>query len=159
VPDVPPSEPGADAMTLHFVVAGVPQPQGSTRAFMRPGMRYPVVTSTTKGLHSWRHLIATEAARTGIALQGPIAMRAAFYLPRPKSLGKKTKPHLTRPDLDKLVRSVGDALSGVCYRDDAQIVDLHVWKHYAGVGEPPRVEISLTELRDVCENQSSLALA
>jgi hypothetical protein len=48
--------------------------------------------------------------------------------------------HVKAPDLDKLARSVFDALTRVVFHDDAQVVDLVATKRYATVGEPPRVE-------------------
>jgi Holliday junction resolvase RusA-like endonuclease len=38
---------------------------------------------------------------------------------------------------------VFDALTGVVFHDDAQVVDLVATKRYAAVGKPPHVEISV----------------
>lgn len=62
--------------------------------------------------------------------------------------GKRGAPHRppVRPDLDKLARAVGDALTGVCYRDDAQVVNLCAAKYYvmpSGRLSAPGVEIRL----------------
>jgi Holliday junction resolvase RusA-like endonuclease len=46
------------------------------------------------------------------------------------------------PDLDKLIRSVGDSLSGTVIRDDSRIIAIHAQKLYAdsrGVGAVIRV--------------------
>ncbi len=58
---------------------------------------------------------------------------------------KASAPKLptTAPDLDKLCRSIGDALAGICYLNDSQIVDLHVSKFY---GESFRTEILIEDL-------------
>ena len=45
-----------------------------------------------------------------------------------------------KPDLDKLARAVGDALTGVAYRDDAQITRWHLQKRY---GEQAGTEITV----------------
>lgn len=37
-----------------------------------------------------------------------------------------------RPDLDNLVKLVLDALNGVAYADDSQIVRIHAFKKYSG---------------------------
>jgi len=135
---------------LSFTVFGVAQPQGSARAFMPKGARFPVVTSDNPQLKSWRHLVAVEASRAlkgnGVLLEGAVGVAATFYLPRPKSLGAKTRPHVTRPDSDKLARAVLDALTKVVWGDDSQVVHLSVSKHYAGVGESPRAEIVITDI-------------
>lgn len=61
---------------------------------------------------------------------GPLAMRLGFALFRPKSAPKRVRFPATRPDLDNLAKAVKDALRGVCYRDDAQIVQLDLRKDY-----------------------------
>jgi len=134
---------------LSFIVYGVAEPQGSARAFMPKGAKFPVVTSDNPKVKGWRQLVAEAASRTldgpGHLMDGAVGVQAEFYLPRPKSLGKKDKPHLTRPDSDKLTRAVLDALTGVVWRDDSQVVGLVVTKAYAGVGESPRAIITVME--------------
>jgi crossover junction endodeoxyribonuclease RusA len=135
-------------LVLSFTVYGVAQPQGSTKAFMPKGARYPVVTSDNPQLKGWRQLVAegASAALQGVGMNtdGPVSVEAHFFLPRPKSLGIKTKSHLTRPDIDKLSRALLDALTGVIWRDDSQVVTLLVSKKYACLGESPRVDITVT---------------
>lgn len=137
---------------LVFTVYGVAQPQGSAKAFMPKGARFPVVTSDNPQLKGWRQLVAHAASHAlhgaGMLADGPVRICAAFYLPRPKALGGKPKAHLTRPDVDKLARAIGDALTGVVWRDDAQVVQLKVTKQYAGVGESPRAVIAVTPLSE-----------
>lgn len=135
-----------------FTVFGIAQPQGSAKAFMPKGARFPTVTSDNPQLKGWRQLVAQSASAAldgaGMLLDGPIRIVAAFYLPRPKSLGMKSRAHLTRPDVDKLARAIGDALTGVLWRDDSQVVQLKVTKAYAGVGESPRAVIAVTPLTE-----------
>lgn len=50
-------------------------------------------------------------------LTGPVSVFMLFYL------GEKRDSH-GRPDLDNLVKAVKDAMTGVVYRDDSQIVEL-----------------------------------
>jgi Holliday junction resolvase RusA-like endonuclease len=49
----------------------------------------------------------------------------------------------TRPDVDKCVRAVADAITGIVCRDDAQLVIVHAEKHY---GEPPCAHVVVDEL-------------
>ena len=51
------------------------------------------------------------------------------------------------PDLDKLVRAVGDALTRLAWRDDSQIVAWHAYKHYATPEHPVGARITIQELR------------
>jgi Holliday junction resolvase RusA-like endonuclease len=63
----------------------------------------------------------------------PMILRAVFWLPRPKSLPKNVLYHTKKPDLDNLIKACKDALSGIFFRDDSQIIHLDVEKRYAVV--------------------------
>jgi Holliday junction resolvase RusA-like endonuclease len=100
----------------------------------------------------WKALVAQVAgdAMAGRELmRGPLAMTLRFVVRRPKGhYGKRgllpSAPPFptTKPDLLKLARGVEDALSGVVYGDDAQIVRELLIKEY---GEE-RVEIIVREI-------------
>lgn len=134
-------------MLISFTVYAKPEPQGSSRAFIPKGWKRPIVTSDNKGLKSYRQqvsIVALEAMREARALEqipskAPMSLTLRFYFKRPKSKSKKATPTV-RPDIDKVCRAVGDALSGICYQDDSQITSLHAEKYY---GEPERTEIQV----------------
>lgn len=131
-----------------FEVFGVPQPQGSARAFMPKGRgRFPVVTSDNPKLKGWRREVSKAArqAYRGAPMEGPVRVVAAFYLPRPKAL-RGDRAHVTRPDADKLGRAIGDSLTGIVFRDDGQVTQCKFTKAYTGVGESPRAVIAVTPL-------------
>ncbi len=68
-------------------------------------------------------------------------LEITFKLLRPKSVSAKKRPDpITRPDLDNLVKAVKDALNGVLWRDDSQVIELEAKKIY---GNPPGVEIEV----------------
>ena len=152
--------PEARGMTaLTFTVIGTAQPQGSARAFTytrRPekgggiGAR---VDSDNPKLKGWRRTVAVEAQRAITAARrgpstGPVGIVAHFHLPRPKYLRDRTQPHITRPDADKLARGILDALTGVIYVDDSQVVSLSVTKHYTSVRDVPRTEIIVAPIQE-----------
>ena len=131
-----------------FAVYGLAVAKGSTRAFLPKGAKFPVVTSTARNLKEWENLVrfaAQEHCGRDWSLDGPKLLTLHFSLPRPKSLAKKKAPHLKKPDLDKLVRAVNDALTGILYHDDAQIVSILASKEYAHVDETPRVHITVKD--------------
>ena len=121
--------------TLTFEVLGVSQPQGSSRAFVNNGRA--VITSSNPNLRDWRNLVAREA-REAMKGDAPfdcsMRLRIAFWLPRPKSV-KRAEPTV-KPDLDKLVRAVLDGLTGIVYRDDAQVVAVEAEKRYVEPSVP-----------------------
>lgn len=52
----------------------------------------------------------------------------------------------TRPDCDNVAKAVLDALTGVLFVDDNQIVGLAVRKYFGAIGESAHVRIGLTAL-------------
>jgi Holliday junction resolvase RusA-like endonuclease len=126
---------------LSLTVYGIPIPQGSTKAFMRPGAKHPVVTSDNPKTKPWRQAIvdATREQMAGSApLDAPVRLGVTFYLPRPKSAPKRVVEPAKLPDLDKLVRAVGDALTAAgVWRDDAQVVGIQARKNFAGGERDP----------------------
>ena len=101
-------------------VIGTPEPQGSSRAFMHKGR--PVITSANRKLRPWRaRLDASFSARVGdrTPMIGPVSVTMTFRMARPKAhtgahgltpSAEHAAPD-TRPDVDKLVRAVNDALT------------------------------------------------
>lgn len=114
--------------------AGVPQPQGSTKAFARKDGGRPIVTSDNAKNKPWRAVVATELAKHVDAVEkvAPIEVHLDFYFLRPASHRKRNPPqHVTKPDADKLIRSCLDAMTGVVFRDDSQVVLVSASKQYA----------------------------
>ena len=74
-----------------------------------------------------------------------------FYMSIPKSKPKKWRERAARneekctvhKDLDNLAKSVLDALTGILWKDDSQIVKLVIEKVY---GEIPRIEMEVHEI-------------
>jgi crossover junction endodeoxyribonuclease RusA len=132
------SEPSPPALELF--VSGRPAPQGSKKH-----VGNGVMLEMSKAVAPWRTTVAWHAAQAHrtAPLDGPLRVEFAFVMPRPTSLPKRkaTPPHIKRPDLDKLARAVMDALTGVVWRDDSQVNDLHPTKRYAELDEQPGVHI------------------
>jgi Holliday junction resolvase RusA-like endonuclease len=144
---------------IHFRVNGIPQTKGSAKAFMRPGMKFPVVTNDNAKCKPWQAGVTQAAAEAmrGEPWRGPVKLTLNFYLPRPKGhfgSGKnadKLKPsapdfHITKPDADKLVRAVKDGLKGVVYGDDSQVQQFVAAKWYVSPLHPCGVEVEASEL-------------
>ncbi len=53
--------------------------------------------------------------------------------------------HTKKPDLDKLARALKDALKGVLYHDDAQVVVLLARKVYAAETAAPCAEVTVAD--------------
>lgn len=140
--------------TLRFTVPGVSQTKGSTKAFIPKGWTRAIITNDNPKAKAWAQLIAEAAAAALVETKlqpfdvGAVILDVWFYLPRPqKFLAKKYAgidvPHTTRPDADKLLRCVKDALSQVVWRDDSMVVDAYAHKRFCAVGEFPRADITV----------------
>lgn len=161
--------------TFRLTVHGEAEPAGSKKAFMKPGMRYPVVVDANANAKGWKRQVAAAAAELHLdeLLEGALAIEIHFFGIRPKGhygtgrnagVLRDAAPLFptVRPDIDKLTRGVLDGLTGALYRDDAQIVRKYAEKHY---GTPPRVEILVTVIEQqtvgtmVADDQLALAAA
>jgi Holliday junction resolvase RusA-like endonuclease len=134
-----------EPLSLEFTVYGTPIPQGSTKAFIPRGWTRPIVTADNKKTKPWRQEIA-GAALNALGKQSaagrdvPVRVEVRFFFPRPKSVKKLDKT--TKPDLDKLIRSALDALTGIAFEDDSQVTEVHACKLF---GTPARMEIRISE--------------
>lgn len=61
----------------------------------------------------------------------PIVVYIHAYRPLPKDRPKRvvSEPWTVKPDADNIAKAVLDALNGVAWEDDAQVVRVMVWKH------------------------------
>lgn len=84
-------------------------------------------------------------------LKGPIKAEIEVFMQIPKSDSKKMKeakisgkirPQV-KPDVDNLCKTILDALNGLAYDDDKQVVECTVKKYY---GEEPSVYVKLKSL-------------
>ena len=142
-------------LIAEFTVLGTAKPAGSKKAFAHPKTGRIIVTDQSGAAgKTWRNDVRAEALKVmDEPLRGAVGMDITFYRARPKghygtgrnaAVVKDSSPaHPTvAPDVDKLSRSVLDALSGTCYLDDAQVVEKVARKRYA---QTDRTEIKVYE--------------
>jgi crossover junction endodeoxyribonuclease RusA len=146
-------------MTRYLRVRGIPAAQGTARAFVAGGKARIATDAnrTNSPIGAWRAAIATEARREYgdiEAARGPIRIVAELSWPRPKAHYRAGTPakglrplapalKASKPDVDKAARALLDALTGIAYADDAQVVELKVSKLW---GETPGAVIAITEI-------------
>ena len=137
---------------IDFVVDYKAAPQGSMSgiAITRPdGTPATILKADNPRTHSYRRVVAQYAlearSRAGIhevfaPAEVSVRVCITFVLARPKSAPKARTRPCVKPDLDKLTRSTMDALKGIMYADDGQVVDD---EHHKIYGTPERVHISV----------------
>jgi Holliday junction resolvase RusA-like endonuclease len=130
------------AALAHFDVVGHPAPQGDKSAVVIGGQprliegKHP----TSRQIHRlWRSAVAERARDIAAALDdapldGILHLDVEFRFPMPASRNRRTRdagraPKATRPDLDKLIRALGDSLTdGGLVHDDARFTSIYASK-------------------------------
>lgn len=143
---------------VEFRVDGTPATQGSKKAFVNKKTGRACLTEDNKRNADWRSQVAYAAqiAMEGReVVDGPVVAQLVFRMRRPAGhygAGRnaaRLKPSAPvhpdkKPDLTKLYRCVEDAMKGIVWHDDAQVVgygDTH--KRYALRGEPEGVTVTI----------------
>lgn len=134
-----------DQLFFNFEIEPVPQlrPRVSSRGgYMR--VYDPPKVKNFKNL--LRSLADDQYSRP--PLIGPLSVSLTFYRPVQKSisqsererrLSNESKP-VVKPDTDNYIKSTLDALNGVLWHDDAQIVKITGEKRYS---DNPRITVSV----------------
>ena len=121
-------------------IPGVPRGKGRPKFYRRQDGG--VGTYTPETTVSYENLVrfATQEAMRGAGpLDGPVALEMFFFLPIPKSAGKKVRADMgagkvhpaKKPDLDNITKAVLDGMNGVAFHDDAQVVQITALKAYS----------------------------
>jgi len=129
---------------MMFVVKGDAAPQGSKRMVrLRNGRT--VLLESSRRVKGFRDVLAADARRVFPKPCGfPAIVNLVFRFRRPPShftakgkLKKDAPTHPTRKsgDIDKLCRAALDALTGVAYWDDSQVIGLYATKEYGPESE------------------------
>jgi len=150
---------------VSFFVYGIPAPGGSKtakliyqggRIVMRNGRPLITMRDDAKGNADWKRSVKFFAVQAYRAepLTGPLEVWFSFVVVRPKchygsgkNAGnlKSSAPDYpcVNPDVTKLIRSTEDALTGILWRDDKQIVHQVGNKKY---GTQPGCQLDVYEL-------------
>ena len=100
---------------------------------------------------------AMQAIQHQKPFAGPVSIDLVFIMPRPKGhfgtgknsqVIKESAPsrHVSKPDLDKLVRCVKDALTNVVWNDDSQVYELTATKQYETISRGTGVKIAIRRI-------------
>lgn len=133
---------------LYFTAYGIPRPQGSKR---HVGGGRLVEASNVK---PWRAAIADAVFKAMVQTSDerpftePVIVYATFFLPKPKTV-KRDLPSVP-PDLDKLQRALGDALSvdTNILEDDSLIVFWVASKVYVSNPADAGVRVAIRKVTD-----------
>lgn len=136
-------------MTIKFTVLGEPRGKGRPR-FQKVGKF--VKPYTPQDTVVYENLIVTEYRRqcrdARFGEKETLDMRIIAYYGIPASTSNSKRGAMLlgsvrpikKPDADNIVKVVCDALNGVAFRDDVQVVDMQVRRFYS---DTPRLEITI----------------
>ena len=136
---------------LRFTVPGEPYGQPRPRFSVANGKVHTYNTDESRNYKTQVKLIAQTAAKkhgwTFAETEG-VGMNVYAHMGIPKSETKKFHEAAVvgdirptkKPDADNIFKAVSDALNGVLYKDDKQIIHARIEKHYS---DEPRVEVEV----------------
>lgn len=137
-----------------FTIPGKPQGKARARTFYNPRLgRSQSITPANTVLYE--NLIKTSfltAENKEKWMNGePLIMYITAYFEPPKSTSKKNKQLMLlhkvlptkKPDADNIAKVVCDALNGIAYHDDTQIIELHIKKRYTDTDSGERTLVGI----------------
>ena len=135
---------------LDFIVEGKVKPKQSFR-FSRFGCKYTPADVKEYARNIQRSFYAKYPKwLPSNFFEKPLKVEICIFMQIPKATSKKNKETMLkhdlrpikRPDIDNVSKNILDALNGIVYADDKQIVELAVKKYYA---ERDYIQIKITE--------------
>ena len=148
----------ADPYQSEFTVPGDPVPQSRPRVTRSGHVYY------ADRIVRYRRevVLAARAARLPLR-EGPVWLGIEAVFQRPKAHYKRTNVRtdaaafpFSRGDCSNLAKGIEDALLGVAYKDDSQVVELTVRKRWAKPGEDAAAIVTICDIEplpDVAEKR------
>lgn len=138
-------EGGGARSAITVTIDGDPVAKGRPRV-TRAGIAF--TPAKTRAFEAHARMAAQIAMDGRDPIEGPVAVVVVAVMPIPMSYSRKkaeaalagaTRP-AKRPDIENVAKAAFDALNGIVYRDDSQIVEMVARKVY---GLRPRVEVTV----------------
>ena len=141
-------------MKIAFAVEG--EPRGKERPRFGNGQVYTPDKTTTYE-NQIKIAYYEQCGNVKFPEDSQLELFVKAYYKIPKSASKKKKAAMLseqirptkKPDGDNILKAVADALNGVCYKDDKNLVSMSVEKFYSDM---PRIEVVVEEVI-VCQEE------
>lgn len=135
---------------LVVTIPGEIRGKGRPRFTSRGGFARAFTDAKTANMEAWVKSCAA-AAVTGAPIAGPVAVQLEVGVAVPASWSKKKREAalagamwpVGKPDLDNVLKLVGDACNGIVWADDRQIVRAEVVRRYM---DAPRAMLTVAEV-------------
>lgn len=124
---------------IAFIVPGIPVAKGRARAFVRNGHIAHCTPERTSRYENLVRLSAHKEMKGRPLFSGACQIEIGLYMPVPSSWSNKKRTAAlsgeirptAKPDCDNVLKCINDALNGVVWVDDKQVVDVRVEKRYS----------------------------
>ncbi|WP_217562733.1 RusA family crossover junction endodeoxyribonuclease [Paenibacillus sp. GbtcB18] len=135
---------------IQFTIYGEPVAQGRPKFSTVGGFTRAYDPKKSRDYKDYVRLAAEKYAPPAL-LEGALGLAITAYRPIPKSFSKKKSADAesglimptSKPDADNYLKGVKDALKGIMWKDDSQVVDAFVRKRYSN---RPRIEVKIVTL-------------
>lgn len=145
-------------MYMFFEVPGTPRGKQRPRVVRQNGRTIsftPDQTVQYENLVRWCYKTAENSKRFPDDMPLKVIINAYYEIP--KSASKKKRAQMIdgelrptkKPDADNIAKIICDALNGIAYRDDAQVVTCIINKRYS---EEPSVSVEIEEIEFIKED-------
>ena len=145
-------------MTSHINIPGKLVSKQRPKFSRKNGIMRTYTPEKTVNYENWVKMCWMNSGQE--KMQGNIiaVIVARFSIPKAVSKKKRKEMHenycAKKPDCDNIAKSILDALNGIAYDDDSQIVSLDVTKLYSDTEEG--VDLYMTEVTDYGKNLPEL---
>jgi Holliday junction resolvase RusA-like endonuclease len=134
-----------------FTVPGEPQGKGRPRATIRAGHAATYTPEKTRSYEGVIAVAAQGAMRGRQPFAGACAVDLDILVSVPASWSQRKRAQALngvlwptkKPDVDNVEKAIFDAMNGIVWRDDVQVVDVVKRKRYA---ETPGVRVVVAEI-------------
>lgn len=139
------------AREVRFTIPGKLRGKGRPRARVVAGHAHIHTDEKTASAEAMVRTMGAGAMAGADLIDGPIHLSVTVNLNRPASWSKRKRAEnpipTGKPDLDNVVKLIGDSLNGIVWQDDSQIASLHIVRRFVESGGE-QVEVFVTQIRD-----------
>ncbi|NCE98428.1 RusA family crossover junction endodeoxyribonuclease [Emergencia sp. 1XD21-10] len=139
---------------IEFVIEGKPQGKARARTFYNPklGRSQSVTPEKTVLYENYIKQCFLEQAEERWFDKEPLKMDIIAFFEIPKSMSQKDRKKIEagdlfptkKPDADNIAKVICDALNGIAYSDDTQVIRLNICKVYTDF--EPRVVVRIERI-------------